>query len=767
MKLLYKFFAVAASMLALSSCVEEAIDPLNGSHGKPEVYDMTNLLSQEVIKGDKAKIFEEEVASEGITGNNGDYKGNGSVLYMKFIGDSYKLTSTTYSQATEEKAKSGNFLVGEGGSAYYKVENGTVTPIPIDKGSITVSEDETGFYLKGFLWLADGTVIEPNCKVKLTYEKVLTTLTKVLNAQSNVANGTNSVTLNLATEGITSEFDMTTYQTVYKGTGNMLAIDIYSEDGLVYPGTYKASAKGGEIKKGEFGIGWDPGDLWGIGMVFTNWGTCWWSITDGVSSAAHVAKGEIEVELSNDGIYTITIDNGSIYTIFNGAIPAVTPIPEGQYKMETAFAAINNQPYERNTVTVKMAEKGLTAKANKSGVYSFTGTGNYVSVELYSADGTLVPGTYTAAAKEAEGKFVTGSVKDNGNGLVMGSFFSTVTDGKEAGNVELINEGEVTVAENGGVYTITTVFNGKTCTYEGPVTVETPVIEVVPETPVAKTYTLNVSVEDVYDWSAGWPPALIEGIKTQKVTLTDGADIVASYELITAPESDIVGTYTCQAYPGTPGLMGNGYQSGADTYGGSYYVDNDGNVIVINPTETLTITKEGNVYTFAGSTGYTFTAKMPVVYTDFVKLLNYQVNTATGQPTDPITSVTISVATEGITTETITNAWGYPETKIKGNGQILSIDFYSADGTLNAGTYTACEEGGTVYEDEFGIGYDVEMWGQKMVWGTSVTPYTDDAAGEVAKVLDGTITVEVSGETYTIALESSTINAKYVGTLTL
>ena len=59
------------------------------------------------------------------------------------------------------------------------------------------------------------------------------------------------------------------------------------------------------------------------------------------------------------------------------------------------------------------------------------------------------------------------------------------------------------------------------------------------------------------------------------------------------------------------------------------------------------------------------------------------------------------------------------------------------------------------------------MWGQKMVWGTCVTPYESDTAGTIEKVLDGTVTVEISGDVYTITLESSNINAQYIGSLTL
>lgn len=603
MKLIYKALAVAASMFALSSCVEEAIEPLTGQHQEPGLYTMTQLLSQETSEVAGNKLFIVEVASEGVTGKEGAYKGTGNALVLKFVGEGYKLGSNTYTAPSNDEVQPGTYLVGEGGSTYYTVKDGKAEGVLLNNGGIKVSEGEDGYTIEGTVWLANGEAMRISSKAKLVYEKVCTELTQVFNAASNVANGTNSVTLSLASAGLTSEFDAATYSTVIKGTGNYLGIDIYSEDGFVHPGVYKPSAKGGEIKAGEYGIGWDPGDIFNIGMEFFNWGTCWFSVVDGATSAAHINKGEIVVELDAEGIYTITVDNGDIYAVFKGAIPAVTPIPEGQYKMETAFAAINNQPYERNTVTVKMAEKGLTATANKSGVYSFAGTGHYVSVELYSADGTLVPGTYKAAAKAAEGTFVTGSVQDNGNGLVNGSFFSTVTDGKEAGNVEVINAGEVTVAENAGVYTITVAFNGKICTYEGPVTVVTPVIKD-PATVVSYTeYTMEEKVEDVYDMT-GTPVA---GVKKHTVTLTKGDDVVAIFELLANAESDIAGTYTCQEYASAAGLMGNGYSyPDWGVEGGSRYWVN-GELVLINAGETLTVTKVSNgLYAFAGSTGYSF-----------------------------------------------------------------------------------------------------------------------------------------------------------------
>jgi hypothetical protein len=143
-------------------------------------------------------------------------------------------------------------------------------------------------------------------------------LTNLLSATSNVANGTNSVTINLAEEGISSTQDPTTWQTTWEGEGHYLALDVYSEDGKLAPGTYTACAAGGQIAAGEFGIGWDPGDLWGIGMVFENWGTCWWAVADGAAVAeAKVLDGTLTVAVDGD-TYTITLKSSAVNARYVG-----------------------------------------------------------------------------------------------------------------------------------------------------------------------------------------------------------------------------------------------------------------------------------------------------------------------------------------------------------------------------------------------------------------------------------------------------------------
>ena len=613
MKLIHKIFAAAASILALSSCVQDAIGPLTGEYAKPVTYELNTLVKNEVTVDQSTRTFNVVLTD------------NAATLDMKFVGNKYFLPDNGYTAATADAAKNGTYIVGNGGSTF--TVNGNT--VGVDSGTLNVKQTDGVYTFKGTLWLADESVIAVNSAVTIVYEAdpEPVRLTTLLSATSNVASGTNSLTINLGTDGISSTTDPTTWQTVWTGTGNYLALDIYSADGYLHEGTYTACAVGGTINEGEFGIGWDPGDLWGIGMVFENWGTCWWDVANG--------------------------------------------------------AAVVNQKVTEGTVTV-------------------TRKGSKWVIELVSGEG---------------------------KGMLWTKF-------------------------------------------EGAIEAVTPQGSSAP----APEYTMTDKVEAVYDASY----AVVAGVEKHLVTLTKGEETAAIFELITAEGGVIEGTFTSQEYASAAGLMGNGYSfPDWGVEGGSRYWVN-GEMVLINPGETVEVTKLADgLYSFTGSTGYEFVAATADYvgggdepesdYTEFSKLLIYQPNQETDanyQPTGRYTSLTLKMGTEGMYTEVVNNGY-YDETKIKGNGQVLSIDFYTADGTLAAGTYEACAEGGVVGEGEFGIGYDVEMWGMQMVWGTCVTPYENDAEGAIQKITDGTITVEVSGDVYTITLESSVVNARYVGPMTL
>lgn len=412
MKLLYKIFAVAASVVALSSCVKDAIEPLTGKYEKPVVYEMNSLASQSVEKGEKTRIFSVELSGSNATFN------------LKFVGDKYYLADGSYTPATAAEAKKSTYIVGEGGS--------TFNNIPVESGTINVTQGEGTYTFAGILWLADETVVELKSTVALAYEadpepvkplnmvdvvtpvadatgapvagvekhnitltegeatvaifELLTAegadiagtytcqeyasaaglmgngysfpdwgveggsrywvdgqlilinagetleVTKVsegvykfvgstgyeftatagngggnadgtkyveLTGLISLSKNTGLLTINMATEGVTGTYDPTTYSTVYSGTGYYLATDIYSADGKLYTGTYNACAVGGTVGEGEFGIGYDTEFF---GMQMYNWGTCWWTVNDGATSAEKILDGTMEVSVEGANV---------------------------------------------------------------------------------------------------------------------------------------------------------------------------------------------------------------------------------------------------------------------------------------------------------------------------------------------------------------------------------------------------------------------------------------------------------------------------------
>lgn len=651
MKLIYKIFAVAASILALSSCVESAIGPMTGKYEKPVVYEMNTLASQSVEKGDKYRTFTVELS------------GDNASMTLKMVNDKYFLADGSYTPAPADQAKKNTYIVGNGGT--------TFNNIPVETGSIKVVQGEGTYSFAGMLWLADESVIEIKSTVALVYEAdpEPVKLSTVLSATSNLANGTKSLTINLGTDGISSTTEPPTWQPVWTGTGNYLALDIYSADGYLHEGTYTASAAGGTINEGEFGIGWDPGDIWNIGIAFENWGTCWWDVAGGAATINQkVTEGSVTVTRKGSK-WVIELVSGEgksmLWTKFEGAIDALTDpalggggnVDDTDYvELTKLLSATKNQ----GLLTINMAQDGISSTTDPNTWQTiWEGEGNYLAADIYSADGKLYTGEYKACA-------VGGAV----------------------------GEGE-----------------------------------------------FGIGYDTTVDW--GWGPMEMKDWGTCWWTVADGA---------TSAVKILDGTMTVAMEGDNVVIkLKSSVVNAKFTYPVAQFVDGTG-----APIEVVNL----------GGGGGNNPAPD---YTEFTKLLIVQPNQAyneSGQPTGEYTSFTLKVGTDGMYTEVVNNGW-YDETKIKGTGQVLSIDFYTADGTVAAGTYTACEVGGTINEGEFGIGYDVEMWGTQMVWGTCVTPYESDTAGTIEKVTDGTVTVEISGDVYTITLKSSNINAKYIGSLTL
>ena len=458
---------MAAAVLVLGSCTKSAIAPLDDVYQKPEKFNSTELVSSSVVKLDGVRCFNIELGDAGAKFN------------LKFYCDKYYLEPVTYSAADAASIKKGFYLVGEGGSTYTK--DGKTAAL--DHGGISVSANGSNYSFDGVVWLADGNVVKINSKVTLVYEPdpEPVKLSTVLSASSNVANGTPSVSLNLAQAGISS-VQNPDWSTTWTGEGYYLAVDLYSADGYLHEGTYTPSAAGGQITEGTFGIGWDPGDLWGIGMVFTDWGTCWWNVSGGVAkSEKKITEGTVTV--SRDGnkwIIELVSGQGKdmVWGLFEGEVPALTdPNSTGEIKykeLTKVLTAQSNLAQGTKSVSLNISTDGVTVEAGPYG-NTFKGNGNYIALDVYSEDGKLAPGTYKANAtggQIAAGEFGIGW--DPGDIFGWGIDFKdwgtcwwTVTDG--ATSAQKVLDGTVTVSVDGGNYTVALQSSTVNARYVGPI----------------------------------------------------------------------------------------------------------------------------------------------------------------------------------------------------------------------------------------------------------------------------------------------------------
>ena len=464
---------------------------------------------------------------------------------------------------------------------------------------------------------------------------------------------------NLSDGNFTSEMDMTTYQTVYKGAGNYLAIDLYSEDGYLAAGTYTPSAAGGAINKGEYGIGWDPGDIYNIGMAFENWGTCWWTVDENANpqtSAQKITEGAITVALAGN-TYTITIDNSDLYAQFVGEIPAVTKPAEPADPWEIAGSVV----FQHEGLTFTMTDD--TANNQTSGGAALEGVSLYW-VQVKDAAGNLV----------AELDLVT----KQGATSIAGEYKVTSYPDEvgEAGNGFYFDLGAMGWGEG--------IMSGGTILYG----------------PDGTAYVVDAEVSKVkVTENKGQTTIIVKGT-------SNGATIAGKYVIGEVQEDE--------GGEGEGGACGCDCDACKDCTGGGEGGDDEGDSF----NGTMLVGVGGWIdYGMFG---------MNMLGLDFY-----------------------SAGCE------VTNSWW--QYTYTGSGYHLKLEIYCEGGVVTPGVYqittveSAPEPGQVKAGDASG--------------GSEWYSVADGAATLVGKIEDGTVIVEQSGDTYTVTIQSSICNARYVGPL--
>ena len=652
LKLATILFALSA-MVSMTSCNTEEglgqgqLPPLAGD------VDLTEVLATDGSRVSPNYVLGVELGTAGAS-----KEGSGAVLDVKFTSATPTLQAGAYTEASAAYAGAGNYITGaEGTKLYLNGEAHLVTA-----GTINVAVNDATYKIEGILKLSNGE----NYSISWTGTGLawnnlpqLKVLNTVMSAQSNLANGQKSITLNLSDGNFTSEMDMTTYQTVYKGAGNYLAIDLYSEDGYLAAGTYTPSAAGGAINKGEYGIGWDPGDIYNIGMAFENWGTCWWTVDENANpqtSAQKITEGAITVALAGN-TYTITIDNSDLYAQFVGEIPAVTKPAEPADPWEIAGSVV----FQHEGLTFTMTDD--TANNQTSGGAALEGVSLYW-VQVKDAAGNLV----------AELDLVT----KQGATSIAGEYKVTSYPDEvgEAGNGFYFDLGAMGWGEG--------IMSGGTILYG----------------PDGTAYVVDAEVSKVkVTENKGQTTIIVKGT-------SNGATIAGKYVIGEVQEDE--------GGEGEGGACGCDCDACKDCTGGGEGGDDEGDSF----NGTMLVGVGGWIdYGMFG---------MNMLGLDFY-----------------------SAGCE------VTNSWW--QYTYTGTGYHLKLEIYCEGGVVTPGVYqittveSAPEPGQVKAGDASG--------------GSEWYSVADGAATLVGKIEDGTVIVEQSGDTYTVTIQSSICNARYVGPL--
>ena len=356
---------------------DHVIDPAHA-------VELTSLVNNTATWSSDRRLFDLEFSGSGVT------------FKTTLVGYDYALAPGQYVLVSASGAQVGNGIL-ENTRVDGKAVSAGYVLVTLRNGKYTVAADVTP------AGSGDNAVLYYEGALNYTPDPAPVMLTQVFSAQSNLGNGTPSVSLQLGTAGIWSEFDMSTFSQVWKGEGGYLAVDLYSEDGYLHEGTYLPSARGGVINPGEFGIGWDPGDIYGWGFEFTDWGTCWWTVSNGTATAEKITSGIISVTRKDDDW---VIAWGAKYpqeNVFTGPIPALTK-PEVSADFEFAYtegdlAECSDQDGKtypevmKHTITITNAAGETVAYLEPILATGKTELeGSYISTEYAHEVGTLANG---------------------------------------------------------------------------------------------------------------------------------------------------------------------------------------------------------------------------------------------------------------------------------------------------------------------------------------------------------------------------------------
>lgn len=426
---------IAAGVLALS-CTKSAIDPLSADYPKPTTYNLNQFTPGERTKDENGKFH----FPLSITSSAGDQ------LNLVLVADTYYIPAITFSGGTSANVKAGNYLADESSFAPAGESAKTLNT----EGTLNVTKVEDHYTVSGYLWNVEGKAFRVEASFDAVYEpeKEAQRMDLLLDAKS--LDG--SVLVYIGSGEITVSADLAG-NPFFTGDGKVLMMELSSPDGKLYPGTYTVGA---EAKAGDF---WTY--EYAPGMLFTGGsGTNWFEVRADGYDVTNLKSGVITVSKTGS-TYDIEYKDeaAEIWVAYTGAIEA---LDYEKIEYVSLTQAIQVAQTAENVLTLRLASEGVSATWMEDyQYYMFGGTGHYMTLEIYTADGTLAAGTYKACAIPgviAAGEFGTGYSWDYEYAPGMyytinsGSTWYTLDNGAESG--VFISDGLINVSYEGDVCTL-------------------------------------------------------------------------------------------------------------------------------------------------------------------------------------------------------------------------------------------------------------------------------------------------------------------------
>jgi hypothetical protein len=466
--------------------------------------------------------------------------------------------------------------------------------------------------------------------------------------------------------------------------------------------------------------------------------------------------------------------------------------PPTDYSLTKLFAQQSQKSGANRIFTLKIATDGVNAAFNEQTFsYTYTGTGNYISIDFVGKNYFLESGAYSIASNETAkaGNYIAGYDTEM-FGMQFtnwGTCFFDVNNGAESG--VKVTDGTLQVVKNNDNYTISGVLaledgNFIRIHFAGEIIYE-------PD-PYIPAYTYSTEVTAPYAYTTdGMTFIPVPGTQLNKISVKADGEQIAYFEIVTEENpTSFSGTYPVKNVTENERAVCQGQFMNLLWLGmfdmaiesGSYLVgDPDkmfmrgGNVIITDNNGTLDIAGE-NILIQDVSTQMQF-GTLPTPENFSWQSMTKE-GGASGGSTHPNLfsasaldlslfglsgfTVTLKIATPDLTVNVEQGAMGATYT-YAGSGQYISFDFSTSAAALPAGVYNVVDNTTAAvgdclagYPSLFGAGF----------MGSFVGNVTGGTAVEEV-ITGGTVTVMDSGLSFSLTTANSTIEGSYSGAINL